>query len=351
MKETPRWLIKKGRGREAAKAAIYIRKWDGKIAPELEKQIVMVVQKAADDELEKMKTSKKNYYFYHLFSDWKLGWYAVVFSTSLYVFFSLFSASFVSYGIAYNMEALSGNVYVNVIILGASRWIINIVVAALEFSVKSIGRRLLHLVSVGLIALLLGILFIIYIFTWPKIDTYKVVTKAGGEGDALVHAIVVFTRYASLLAAAICTELFILDSVQPTELFPTPIRSAGIAFIQIFNRLGTIISPLVFIPSEHWPPAPFLLMFVTSAADFLLYFFFVPETRGKKLPDHMPDELVNFSEDLASNAVEKDDDTTAPLKREIVETAEESKESEHERERNETGKDDSKGSEMEGKEN
>uniref|UniRef100_A0A183E7Z4 XK-related protein n=1 Tax=Gongylonema pulchrum TaxID=637853 RepID=A0A183E7Z4_9BILA len=78
----------------------------------------------------------------------------------------------------------------------------------------------------------------------------------------LIHAIVVFTRYASLLAAAMCTELFVLNCVQPTELFPTP--------------------------SKHWPPAPFLLMFITSMADLLLYFFLVPETRGKKLPDHMP---------------------------------------------------------------
>ncbi|VDM08626.1 unnamed protein product, partial [Wuchereria bancrofti] len=77
---------------------------------------------------------------------------------------------------------------------------------------------------------------------------------------------------------------------QPTELFPTPVRSAGIAFIQTFNRLGTIVSPLVFIPSKHWPPAPFLLMLITSATDFLLYFFLVPETRGKKLPDNMPGE-------------------------------------------------------------
>ncbi|VDN00436.1 unnamed protein product, partial [Onchocerca ochengi] len=110
------------------------------------------------------------------------------------------------------------------------------------------------------------------------------------SGEKSIQTIIAFTRYASLLAAAMCTELFVLDSVQPTELFPTPIRSAGIAFIQTFNRLGTIVSPLVFIPSKHWPPAPFLLMLITSSADFLLYFFLVPETRGKKLPDNMPGE-------------------------------------------------------------
>lgn len=63
-----------------------------------------------------------------------------------------------------------------------------------------------------------------------------------------MEAVINFTRYASLIAAATCTEVFVLDSVQPTELFPTPIRSAGISFIQVFNRVGTILSPLVFEP-------------------------------------------------------------------------------------------------------
>ncbi|VIO98588.1 Uncharacterized protein BM_BM9944 [Brugia malayi] len=282
--DTPRWLIKKGRSEEASKAAVYIRKWDENLTPERKEQIVAVVREAAKEELSKMRKGKKNYYFYHLFSDWKLGSYAVVFATSL------FSTSFISYGIAYNMDALAGTVYINVIILGAARWAINISAAGLEFSIQSIGRRLLHLVAVGFIVVIMGIIFIIYLFTWPRINTYKAVVKAGGTGDGSIHAIIMFTRYASLLAAAMCTELFVLDAVQPTELFPTPVRSAGIAFIQTFNRLGTIVSPLVFIPSKHWPPAPFLLMLITSATDFLLYFFLVPETRGKKLPDNMPGE-------------------------------------------------------------
>uniref|UniRef100_A0A915PKZ2 Major facilitator superfamily (MFS) profile domain-containing protein n=1 Tax=Setaria digitata TaxID=48799 RepID=A0A915PKZ2_9BILA len=291
--DTPRWLIKKGRGDEASKAAVYIRKWDVEVTPEKEKQITATVQEAAEEELAKMGKGKKNYYFYHLFSNWELGSYAIVFATSL------FSTSFISYGIAYNMDALAGTVYVNVIILGAARWAINILAAGLEVSIKSVGRRLLHLFAVGFIAINMGTIFVIYLLTWPKIDTYKAIVKGGGRGDAIVHAIITFTRYSTLLAAAMCTELFVLDAVQPTELFPTPIRSAGIAFIQTFNRLGTIVSPLVFIPSKHWPPAPFLLMFLTSATDFLLYFFLVPETRGRELPDNMPGERADTSEENA----------------------------------------------------
>ncbi|VBB28809.1 unnamed protein product [Acanthocheilonema viteae] len=289
--DTPRWLIKKGKGKEASKAAVYIRKWDEKLTPEKTEKIIAVTEKETKEELAKMKKGKKNYYFYHLFSDWNLGSYAVVFAASL------FSTSFISYGIAYNMDALAGTVYINVIILGGARWSINILAAMLEFSIKSVGRRLLHLVAVGFIAVTMGVIFVIYIFTWPKINIYKAVVKAGGTGEESIHAVIMFTRYASLLAAAMCTEIFVLDSVQPAELFPTPIRSAGIAFIQTFNRLGTIVSPLVFIPSKHWPPAPFLLMFITSAVDFLLYFFLVPETRGKKLPDNMPGEEFDLHED------------------------------------------------------
>ncbi|VDN07803.1 unnamed protein product [Thelazia callipaeda] len=246
--------------------------------------------------MEKQKKGGKNYYFYHLFSDWNLGSYAVVFATSL------FSASFVSYGIAYNMDALAGTVYINVIILGSVRWGINITAASLEYMFQKIGRRLLHLVAVGFIATVMGVTFVIYLFTWPKINDYKAGVILGNEEESFIRVIVMFTRYACLLAAAMCTEVFVLNAVQPSELFPTPIRSTGIAFIQMFNRLGTIVSPLVFIPSKHWPPAPFLLMFITSSADFLLYFLLVPETRGKRLPDHMPGEYPSISEKPAQNA-------------------------------------------------
>ncbi|VDN05002.1 unnamed protein product [Thelazia callipaeda] len=226
----------------------------------------------------------------YLCKDWKTLSRIASALTVLPLIMIPFSTSFISYGIAYNMDALAGTVYVNVIILGAARYAINITAALLEFTIKRVGRRLLHCSAVGFIVITMALIFIVYLFTWPQIDEYKAIVKAGGEGDPLIHAVVTFTRFASILAAAMCTELFVLDSVQPTELFPTPVRSTGIAFIQTFNRLGTIVSPLVFIPSKHWPPAPFLMMFITSLADFLLYFFFVPETRGKKLPDNMPGE-------------------------------------------------------------
>ncbi|VDN40552.1 unnamed protein product [Gongylonema pulchrum] len=215
MKDTPRWLIKKGRGKEAAEAAVYIKKWDGEVTPEQEKQITHVVEKAAQEEAEKSNKSHQNYYFYHLFKHRSLGSYAIVFATSrvLWAFkmewtttsieffhslsesklflsvrawkkkashivaavlqFDRFSTSFISYGIAYNMDALAGTVYVNVIILGLARYAINIICAALEYSIERVGRRLLHCLAVGFIAVTMGIIFVLYVFTCQLLTRKK----------------------------------------------------------------------------------------------------------------------------------------------------------------------------------
>lgn len=72
------------------------------------------------------------------------------------------------------MDALAGTVYVNVIILGAARYAINIIAAALEFTIQRVGRRLLHCVSAGFIAVMMGVIFIIYLFTCKLISKHFV---------------------------------------------------------------------------------------------------------------------------------------------------------------------------------
>ncbi|VDN24829.1 unnamed protein product [Gongylonema pulchrum] len=95
------------------------------------------------------------------------------------------------------MDALAGSVYINVVILGAARWVINIIASVLDYSIKSIGRRLLHLVSAGFIVVIMAIIFVIYVFTcalsiftpnWPKINAYKAEIEAGGTDFLLVLA-------------------------------------------------------------------------------------------------------------------------------------------------------------------
>lgn len=74
-----------------------------------------------------------------------------------------FSASFVSYGIAFNMEALAGTVYINVLILGTSRYAINIFAVILERASKRVGRRLLHIGAITFIVLVIAAVMVVYI--------------------------------------------------------------------------------------------------------------------------------------------------------------------------------------------
>lgn len=54
-------------------------------------------------------------------------------------------------------------------------------------------------------------------------------------------------RYLALAASATCSEIYILNAVQPSELFPTAIRNIGIGFIQTFNRIGNTIAPQIYV--------------------------------------------------------------------------------------------------------
>ncbi|OZC08852.1 hypothetical protein X798_04084 [Onchocerca flexuosa] len=188
LKDTPRWLIKKGRSKEASEAAICIKKW-GEISSEKVKHITYVVEKSVK---EKSSRTGRNYYFYHLFTDRKLGSYAAVFATSL------FSTCLITYGIAYNMDAFLGTVYINMVILDAARYTVNITAAAVEYTIQRVGCHLLHCVSVSFIATTMEVVFIIYLIAC----------------DPLICAVVALFHNASLVAAATCTELFVLNSVQ-----------------------------------------------------------------------------------------------------------------------------------------
>ncbi|VDK42485.1 unnamed protein product [Anisakis simplex] len=307
--DTPRYLILKGKEEEAEDAAITITKWDKKITPEVRQRVHDAVKAESDKQKARQATMKHKYNMLDIFKSWTLTKYDIVFSISL------FSASFVSYGVAYNMDALAGNVYVNVILLGGARYAINIIAALIELNVKRVGRRHLHIVSVTTIVILMGSLMLTESLIHPELVELKKARMEGRPVNSTIEFISAITRYLALLAAAMCTEVFVLDSVQPSELFPTPIRSGGNALIQVFNRLGTICSPLAFIPAAAWAAAPYLLMTLTSLADLILYSVWIPETRGRPLPDKMPADMHETETEvnpLLISATTTPDDEHAP---------------------------------------
>lgn len=51
LRDTPRWLIKKGQDKKASRAVIYIKKWDEKVSAEKAKQIKYIIEKSVKKEV------------------------------------------------------------------------------------------------------------------------------------------------------------------------------------------------------------------------------------------------------------------------------------------------------------
>ncbi|VDO28508.1 unnamed protein product [Onchocerca flexuosa] len=161
------------------------------------------------------------------------------------------------------MDAFLGTVYINVVILDAARYTVNITRAAFEFTIQRVGCHLLHCVSVSFIA------------TTMEVDKKQLCSPFPQR------------------IVSCCGDVYRIIRLEQRSvnwIIPDPGARSWNCFHPMFNRLATILSLLVLLPSKHWSPAPFLPMFIFSMIDFLLYFSIVPDTRGNKLLD--PGEVL-----------------------------------------------------------
>lgn len=76
------------------------------------------------------------------------------------------------------------------------------------------------------------------------------------------------------------------------ELFPTVVRSSGLAFCTLIGRLGNVVAPQIVFLSHFWTPAAYLAFIIIGSISVILSVCFLPETKGKELPDNMNLESV-----------------------------------------------------------
>lgn len=133
------------------------------------------------------------------------------------------AASIVSYGFLFNMETLLGSVFVNTALYGFVGYLFNNVIGLLDYFTECVKRKTVH--SLTLICILSMLLLII----------------AAGLENPNLH------RISAITSAAMCSQVYIINSIVANELFPTEITSLAVGFLTISNRVGMVIAPLIFI--------------------------------------------------------------------------------------------------------
>ncbi|VDL81015.1 unnamed protein product [Nippostrongylus brasiliensis] len=148
--ESPRWLIQRGRLDEAReimekehgtnKQGLVYESFDGVVKAEYELSL-------------RAATQKRRYSYYHLFYTPRLA------TTTIVLAFSFFSTSIVNYGILFNMEKLSGSIYLNSVYTGLMRYACNLAFGYADLKYQRIGRKFVH--TSGLVTILISLSVVI----------------------------------------------------------------------------------------------------------------------------------------------------------------------------------------------
>ncbi|XGW26800.1 hypothetical protein V3C99_007408 [Haemonchus contortus] len=127
--ESPRWLIQKGKIKEARHVLQRIQHIDRQ--KESKKEEMEKMLDIAHQELQLREKKMKNYNVRHLFYNKEMTLATLVFCGGV------FMSSMINYGLIFNIETLSGSFFVNSILMGFIRWSINIAFGVLDFNLPS----------------------------------------------------------------------------------------------------------------------------------------------------------------------------------------------------------------------
>uniref|UniRef100_A0A914WPH9 Major facilitator superfamily (MFS) profile domain-containing protein n=1 Tax=Plectus sambesii TaxID=2011161 RepID=A0A914WPH9_9BILA len=260
LNESPRWLIQQGRQKEAEDSLRSIAKWNRCVVDEdelksiVEKEIVLNKQR---------HTAGTRYFFHHLFYSWKLMRYTAV------MMIAWFTTGCISYGLLFNLGKLSGSLYLNSVFYGLVRYATAIIIAALDYFVKKIGRKVIQSFCLSVIIICFSAIF--------AVTYFEVSTQFAS-----------YVRILSLCAAAMTSPLWLLAYLLTAELYPTAVRNLANGYASTWARVAGIVAPQILSTSKLWAPAPYLVLILMAVVDLVAFDTMLPETKGKPLPEHMP---------------------------------------------------------------
>nr|XP_009861187.2 organic cation transporter protein-like [Ciona intestinalis] len=277
--ESPRWLFSKNKNKEGIKVT--------KLLARINKVTITDEDweeaRKAGEEIEKAKesTSERKYSTLDLFR------YRGTFIITIKVMFNWFVNSFVYYGISLNAGALAGDIFVNNTLNGVMEMGSFVLCILL---MDRIGRRILlsgmmFLAGIGLIISLV-------------VNEYK------GGNQSLETLSLVFAFAAKIGISGSFGVIYILT----TELYPTVIRSNGVAAGSVMARVGGIIAPFLIALQDDitWLPNAIFGVLAILAAFASLTF---PETNGNGMMETIDEaEIFYKTRKINSQAYESSEE-------------------------------------------
>uniref|UniRef100_A0A8D8RIR3 Organic cation transporter protein n=1 Tax=Cacopsylla melanoneura TaxID=428564 RepID=A0A8D8RIR3_9HEMI len=252
--ESARWLISKGRHKEA-KLIIQAVAKENRVILEENVMDQLLAPTAEEEEKLKLESDDTKPSILDLFKHPNL------FKKSVIIFFLWFVCNLIYYGLSWNTSNLGGNMYINFVISG----LVEIPAYTLNMlCLDKFGRKM---------------------FLCP----YLILS-----GLCLTMTIFVPVEYTSVsIVLAMFGKFFITGAygavyVFSAEQFPTVIRNIGIGAGSTIARLGGILASYTSVLADIWKPFPFVLFGVLSLIAGILCLL-LPETRGRKLPESIAD--------------------------------------------------------------
>lgn len=218
--ESPKWLLEKKRYAEAKVVLMKIAERNGISPAKVEKIFDERHGKALLEDAD--APPKKVYSYWHLFRNKT----AAVHTLGLMLL--TFTTSTLSYTITFSIKDLAGDPALTTFFFGLLRLPITLVVPYLDRRLKWLGRRVS--IQIGLLGMTscFGVLTVLF-FIYPK-------------ATALM-AFKVFSLSSGVLAGIIWMTV----SLYCAELFPTALRSMGMAMNGFAARIGNLVSPALVI--------------------------------------------------------------------------------------------------------
>lgn len=183
--ESPRWLVQHGDLKKAKETYEKIEKLNNSGSPARQKVLESLIQNEVAVLEEKRKGKK--YYYYHLFYTWKMIRYTAVLS------FSLFCTAMITYALMFDMEQLSGSIFLNNIFLGSLRYLISIFYSFVDFKFKNTGRKFIQKWSLIFVVIPMAVVFVMKLLGLhlPGLITFSVLIAAAMTAQLFTVAIVV----------------------------------------------------------------------------------------------------------------------------------------------------------------